>query len=122
MRIRVEIDNSRQACHRTVSNLKRWLLGTHAGDRYYWGTSSETDHLELVGSWAKGTPVRPPRDVDFIFLLPIEVYHRFEQRTGNKQSQLLQEVKSALLDTYPQTIDPARCSLYAAYLTRGSWK
>ncbi len=72
-------------------------------NRYYWGTSSETDHLELVGSWAKGTPVRPPRDVDFIFQLPLEVYQRFEQRTGNKQSQLLQEVKSVLLDTYPQT-------------------
>jgi hypothetical protein len=72
-------------------------------NRYYWGTSSETDHLELVGSWAKGTPVRPPRDVDFIFQLPLDVYDRFQQRTGNKQSQLLQEVKSVLLDTYPQT-------------------
>lgn len=72
-------------------------------NRHYWGTSSETDHLELVGSWAKGTPVRPPRDVDFIFQLPLEVYHRFEQRTGNKQSQLLQEVKAVLVNTYPQT-------------------
>lgn len=72
-------------------------------NRYYWGTSSETEHVELVGSWAKGTPVRPPRDVDFIFQLPVEVYHRFEQRSGNKQSQLLQEVKSVLVSTYPQT-------------------
>jgi Second Messenger Oligonucleotide or Dinucleotide Synthetase domain len=72
-------------------------------NRNYWGTSSETNYLELVGSWAKGTPVRPPRDVDFIFELPVAVYHRFEQRTGNKQSQLLQEVRDVLSATYPQT-------------------
>jgi Second Messenger Oligonucleotide or Dinucleotide Synthetase domain len=72
-------------------------------NRHYWGISSETHHRELVGSWAKGTPVRPPRDVDLVFQLPIEVYHRFEQRTGNKQSQLLQELRSVLSVTYPQT-------------------
>jgi hypothetical protein len=31
-----------------------------------------------------------------MFLLPSEVYHRFEQRTGNKQSQLLQEIRWVL--------------------------
>jgi len=72
-------------------------------NRHYWDSSSETLHHELVGSWAKGTRVRPPRDVDLIFELPISVYHRFEQRSGNKQSQLLQEVRDVLLGTYPQT-------------------
>ena len=72
-------------------------------NRAYWDSPSEVTHHELVGSWSKGTPVRPPRDVDFIFELPVAVYHRFEQRTGNKQSQLLQEVKDILLRTYPQT-------------------
>lgn len=72
-------------------------------NRDYWGVSSESAHLELVGSWSKGTRVRPPRDVDFIFELPVAVYHRFEQRSGNKQSQLLQEVRDVLSATYSQT-------------------
>lgn len=36
-------------------------------------------------------------------MLPNAVYQRFEQRAGNKQSALLQEVKGVLLATYPQT-------------------
>jgi Second Messenger Oligonucleotide or Dinucleotide Synthetase domain len=57
----------------------------------------------MVGSWGKGTQVRPPRDVDAFFVLPFDVYQRFEQRTGNKQSALLQEIKEKLVDKYPQT-------------------
>lgn len=69
----------------------------------YWGHNSETMNSFLIGSWAKGTRVRPPRDVDLYFLLPIEVYKRFESYAGgvNKQSALLQEVKSKLLASYP---------------------
>jgi hypothetical protein len=41
--------------------------------------------------------------VDVLFRLPDAVYHRFEQRIGNKQSQLLQEVKAVLLKSFPNT-------------------
>lgn len=80
----------------------------HAGvraclNRHYWGTRSETANSLLIGSWGKGTQVRPPRDVDILFLLPGDVHHRFEQRSGNRQSQLLQEVKDVLVATYAQT-------------------
>jgi hypothetical protein len=47
--------------------------------------------------------VRPPRDIDFLFQLPYEVYQRFQQRIGNRQSQLLQEIKDVLAITYPAT-------------------
>src|SRR6267143_5088735 len=57
----------------------------------------------MVGSWGKGTQVRPPRDVDVFFVLPSNVYYRFEERAGNKQSALLQELKEKLLEKYPQT-------------------
>jgi hypothetical protein len=69
----------------------------------YYGHSSKTDNAFLIGSWAKGTRVRPPRDVDLYFLLPVDVYKRFEQYAPgvNKQSALLQEVKSKLLGTNP---------------------
>jgi SMODS domain-containing protein len=56
-----------------------------------------------VGSWGKGTQVRPPRDSDVLFILPDNDFYRFEQRAGNRQSQLLQEVKEVLVDKYPTT-------------------
>ena len=69
----------------------------------YYGHNSKTDNAFLIGSWAKGTRVRPPRDLDLYFLLPVDVYTRFEQYAPgvNKQSALLQEVKSKLLATNP---------------------
>ena len=72
-------------------------------NRAYWDIRDDTVHRILIGSWGKLTSVRPPRDVDILFVLPVEVYWRFQQRTGNRQSQLLQEVKSRLQMTYPQT-------------------
>ena len=72
-------------------------------NRGYWNSSDDAIHRILIGSWGKFTRVRPPRDVDILFVLPVEVYWRFEQRSGNRQSQLLQEVKSWLQPTYPQT-------------------
>jgi len=70
---------------------------------HYWAANSETANSRLIGSWGKQLRVRPPRDVDVLFTLPWEVYYRFEQRTGNKQSQLLQEVRAVLAQDYPQT-------------------
>src|SRR4051812_10391936 len=56
-----------------------------------------------VGSWGKFTRIRPPRDVDVVFKLPSSVFERFEQRSGNKQSQLLQEVKGHLQRSFTTT-------------------
>ena len=70
----------------------------------YYGTSSVSTNSLSVGSWGKFTRIRPPRDVDVLFRLPDEVYHRFQQRTGNKQSQILQEVRGHLQRTYSSTI------------------
>jgi SMODS domain-containing protein len=63
-------------------------------NRAYYDTSSQSDHSFLVGSWAKDTAIRPPRDVDVYFLLPPEVYHRFQRYAWVAQSALLQEVKA----------------------------
>lgn len=70
---------------------------------HYYSRTSETDNSMLVGSWGKCTEIRPPRDVDILFVLPQSVYDRFQYVTGNKQSQILQEVKRVLLGTYPNT-------------------
>jgi len=72
-------------------------------NRNYWNISSETQNYVLVGSWGKQTTVRPPRDIDLMFFLPPSVYYRYAARSGNRQSQLLQEVKSVLLPTFSRT-------------------
>ena len=72
-------------------------------NRAYYGTNSETDNSFFVGSWAKDTAIRPPRDVDLYFRLPDAVFFRFHGYTGNRQSALLQEVKTTLAVTYPNT-------------------
>jgi hypothetical protein len=72
-------------------------------NRHYYGTPSETANSFLIGSWGKGTQVRPSRDIDILFLLPGTVWQSYQQRGGNKQSQLLQEVKEILAATYSQT-------------------
>ncbi len=81
---------------------------THQGivsclNRRYWNSNSLTDNAKLVGSWGKFTRVRPPRDIDILYQLTYEDYTRFEQRSGNRQSQLLQEVKEVLAATYFNT-------------------
>lgn len=74
-------------------------------NRHYFGSGSETDHGKLVGSWGKRTEIRPPRDVDVMFVLPDSVYRRYSQMswTVNKQSALLQEVKGVLQKCYSRT-------------------
>lgn len=67
---------------------------------HYWGSNSKTANSLYVGSWGKRTRVRPPRDVDVLFKLPYETYERFSKRTGNIQSQLLQEVKRVLGENF----------------------
>lgn len=70
---------------------------------HYYNSSSGYNNSMLVGSWGKSTQIRPPRDIDILFVLPYSVYQRYEQVSGNKQSQLLQEVKRVLSATYPNT-------------------
>ena len=70
---------------------------------HYYGLSSASANSFLVGSWGKSTCTGPPRDIDIYFVLPPQVYWRFQLVMGNKQSALLQEVKRILQLTYPNT-------------------
>ena len=94
LKITEDQDNDGETKHRGVVSCL---------SRGYWNSSGDSMNRILIGSWGKLTRVRPPRDVDILFVLPVDVYWRFEQRSGNRQSQLLQEVKSWLQTTYPQT-------------------
>ena len=87
-----------------VEDGSRKQAGVRAAlNRAYYGYSDETANSMLTGSWGKTLRVRPGRDVDVLFSLPWSVYHRFEARSGNKQSQLLQEARAVLAQTYPQS-------------------
>lgn len=72
-------------------------------NRHYYGSASNTENSFFIGSWSKDTVTRPPCDVDVYFLLPVEVYNRFQGHLWYRQSALLQEVKGVLSDTYPDT-------------------
>src|SRR5438552_8480869 len=72
-------------------------------NRHYHSVTSGYANSMLIGSWGKTTRLRPVRDIDVLFVLPYSVYQRFQQVTGNKQSELLQEVKSVLSQTYSTT-------------------
>jgi hypothetical protein len=72
-------------------------------NRHYYGFSWKDANRLVVGSWGKETEVRPPRDIDLLFVLPSWVYYRYGWISGNKQSRLLQEVKHVLQRTFPLT-------------------
>jgi len=59
-------------------------------NQHYYDLESRDANRLLIGSWGKDLAIRPPRDVDVYFLLPAEVYHRFQNRAGNCQSALIQ--------------------------------
>lgn len=72
-------------------------------NNWYYTTDSGTANSMLVGSYGKDTEIRPPSDVDILFQLPWAEYERFKDRAGNVQSQLLQEVKGVLGNTFSTT-------------------
>ncbi|TBC01898.1 SMODS domain-containing nucleotidyltransferase, partial [Rhizobium ruizarguesonis] len=72
-------------------------------ERAYNGSASDNPPIFLVGSWGKGTQLRPSTDIDIMAKFDWGVHERFEQRANNKQSQLLQEIREYLVEPYPQT-------------------
>jgi tRNA nucleotidyltransferase (CCA-adding enzyme) len=57
----------------------------------------------LIGSYGKSTACRPPKDVDILFIMPSSLFERYNRPFTNNQSQLLQDVKDVLKDTYSST-------------------
>ncbi|WP_431299931.1 SMODS domain-containing nucleotidyltransferase [Tabrizicola sp. BL-A-41-H6] len=97
------ISNISQTDAQKTAGAGRRASVIRALNSHYWGSSSETANSKYVGSWGKFTRIRPPRDVDVLFELPKSTYDKFQSRSGNKQSQLLQEVKGILATSFPNT-------------------
>lgn len=91
------IDNSIRT---TISNRYRRI--TKSINRTFWNSDSETAHSFYVGSYGRGTAI-DTSDLDVLFEMPDEEYDHFTSVYSNGQSRLLQAVKNAILDTYPNT-------------------
>jgi len=72
-------------------------------ERTYGSQATENPPILIVGSWGKGTQVRPSTDIDIMALFDQSVLERFQGYAFNGQSALLQEIKEKLETTYPQT-------------------
>lgn len=70
---------------------------------WYYGGDFDPGCYVIVGSYGKRTATRPPSDLDILFLLPSAEFARINGLAGNKQSQLLREVKEGLEVTFPLT-------------------
>jgi hypothetical protein len=71
--------------------------------KYYPDQTFNPSCYMKAGSFGKGTAVKPRTDIDLIFALPRADFFRINVLAGNKQSQLLQEVKRTLVITFPTT-------------------
>jgi len=57
----------------------------------------------LIGSYGKRTNIRPPRDVDVLFIMPAAKFDQYDDNESNGQSQLLQDIKKILSEKYSTT-------------------
>lgn len=80
----------------------RYKRLTKAVNMEFWDSASDTAHSRYVGSYGRGTAINTS-DLDVLMELPNEEYDHFTSLTGNGQSRLLQVVKNAIFDIYPNT-------------------
>lgn len=80
----------------------RYKRITRAINSEFWNSSSETDHSLYVGSYGRNTAINTS-DLDVMVILPEDEYDHFTSLNGNGPSKLLQAVKNAISNTYPNT-------------------
>ena len=111
----------------------RYRRITKAVNQSFWKSDSDIDHSIYVGSYGRGTAIKTS-DLDVLMQLPENEYERFSSVYGNGQSRLLQVVKGAILDTYPNTdvrgdgqvvvvrfADGMKFEILPAFINRSYW-
>lgn len=81
-----------------VSRIQR--INNKLSEKYY---DEETNGTIIVGSVGRLTAIAKTSDYDVLYVLPGEVFTRFDNYANNGQSALLQEIKEAIQETYPST-------------------
>ncbi len=100
MSLPVEAHSINQEIRKTIS--ARYKRITHAVNRSFWNIESDTAHSFYVGSYGRGTAITTS-DLDVLMELPADEFDHFSNLAGNGQSRLLQVVKNAIIETYPQS-------------------
>lgn len=72
-------------------------------NQIYWKSDSEKEHAHQVGSYGRSTSIDGSSDLDMLFVLPNELFKQYDEHEGSGQSALLQDVRKALLDKYPDS-------------------
>lgn len=70
----------------------------------YYSTPYETKTSMIIGSYAKNTAIRPPRDIDLLFFLPESARTKYGYWDTQVQSKILQEVKNKLQKFFSYSI------------------
>ena len=78
----------------------RFGLITQRLNEDFHGIKSKTENGVYVGSYGRDTAINGVSDLDMIFILPDYLYTQYNNRQGNKQSQLLQDVRNSIYKTY----------------------
>lgn len=68
----------------------------------FYSSYSDTNHSFYAGSHGRGTDIYTS-DIDMVFVLPYEIYAKYNAYDSNGQSALLQAVKNSIKNTYPNT-------------------
>ncbi|HDR9269794.1 TPA: nucleotidyltransferase [Burkholderia vietnamiensis] len=95
-KLRIDKDKRESIAYRTgriVGQLNSDLRGLYSkgNNRFY------------VGSYGRNTAIPSVSDVDLLYELPAQLYHRFHGHAGNGQSALLAHVRSSIHNTYPDS-------------------
>lgn len=72
-------------------------------NKKYYDSDNDHNHRLFVGSVGRHTVTNKVSDYDILYILPWDIYHRFDKHSGNGQSDLLQEVKECIKERYPKT-------------------
>lgn len=75
-------------------------INNKLSEKYY---DESIDGTIIVGSVGRLTAITKTSDYDVLYVLPSEVYTRFDNHSNNGQSALLQEIKEVIKETYPNT-------------------
>jgi len=72
-------------------------------ENYYPHKDYDGSNKLLIGSYGKRTNIRPARDIDVIFKMPQFSFIKYDLVNSNGQSNLLQDIRSILIEKYPNT-------------------
>jgi hypothetical protein len=91
----------------TSEEAEKWITRLEAItkrlNKKYYDSTSNRDHMIVVGSVGRDTAIHGVSDWDCIFSLPQDIYKKFDDYETNGQSALLQEIKRELQGLYSRT-------------------